>query len=98
MVVSKKLIEIEGQRGALQIMLALQRNGEILYGNLYNNKPFVEISNNSTAKRAIAILLKHKLINERKTENRKAKYYRLSKRGTHIANLLVKIEKILDER
>ena len=65
MTVSKKLIEMEGQRGILQIMLVLQRNGEILYGKLYNNKPLVEISNNSTAKRALALLLKHNLINER---------------------------------
>jgi hypothetical protein len=57
MTASKKIIEIEGQRGALQIMLVLQRNGEILYGKLYNNKPLIKISNNSTAKRALELLL-----------------------------------------
>ncbi|UCD14203.1 MAG: hypothetical protein JSW60_01975 [Thermoplasmatales archaeon] len=98
MTVSKKLIEIEGQRGILQIMLVLQRNGEILYGKLYNNKPFVEISNNSTAKRALALLLKHHLINERERDDRKAKYYRLSDKGIRIATLINKMEKILEEK
>ena len=98
MTISKKLIEIEGQRGMLQIMLVLQRNGEILYGKLYNNKPLVEISNNSTAKRALALLLKHDLINERETEGRKAKYYHLSDKGIRIASLLTEMEKILEER
>ena len=53
---NKKIIELEGQRGVLQILLTLQRNGEILYGKLYNNKPLVEISNNLTAKRALNLL------------------------------------------
>ena len=98
MTVSKKLIEIEGQRGILQIMLVLQRNGEILYGKLYNNKPLVKISNNSTAKRALALLLKHNLINERGTEGRKAKYYCLSDKGIRVANLIGKMEKVLEEK
>jgi len=98
MTVSKKLIEIEGQRGLLQIMLVLQRNGEILYGKLYNNKALVEISNNSTAKRALALLLKHNLINERGIEGRKAKYYSLSDRGVRVASLVSEMEKILEER
>jgi len=97
MPISKKLIEIEGQRGLLQIMLVLQRNGEILYGKLYNNKPLVEISNNSTAKRALELLLKYHLISERETKGRKAKYYCLSDKGVRVANLINEMEKILEE-
>jgi len=76
----------------------LQRNGEILYGKLYNNKALVEISNNSTAKRALALLLKHNLINERGTEGRKAKYYCLSGKGIRVASLISEMEKILEEK
>jgi len=97
MTISKKLVEIEGQRGLLQIMLVLQRNGEILYGKLYNNKPLVEISNNSTAKRALELLLKHNLINERERKGRKAKYYCLSDKGVRVASLISEMEKILEE-
>ena len=98
MTVNKKIIEIEGQRGILQILLVLQRNGEILYGKLYDNKPFVEISNNSTAKRALKILLRHHLIYERGIERGKAKYYRLTDRGTRFADLINVMEKILEEK
>lgn len=65
MSINHKIIEIEGQRGVLQIMMVLQRNGELLYGRLYNNSPLVEISNNSTAKRALEKLLRYDLIHER---------------------------------
>ena len=95
---SKKIIELEGQRGILQIMLVLQRNGEILYGKLYNNKPLIEISNNSTAKRALQILLKHDLIYVRETDGSKAKYYRLTDKGKQFANLISKMEQILEEK
>ena len=95
---SKKIIELEGQRGILQIMLVLQRNGEILYGKLYNNKPLIEISNNSTAKRALQILLKHDFIYVRETEGSKAKYYRLTDKGKQFANLISKMEQILEEK
>ena len=57
----KRIIELEGQRGVLQIILLLQKNRELLYGKLYNNKPHVVISNNSTAKRAINVLIKNDL-------------------------------------
>ena len=93
MIVNKKIIEIEGQRGILQIILVLQRNGEILYGKLYDNKPLVEISNNSTAKRALKILLKHDLINARETKGSKARYYRLTDKGTRFASLINEMEK-----
>jgi predicted transcriptional regulator len=98
MTASKKIIELEGQRGALQIMLVLQRNGEILYGKLYNNKPLIKISNNSTAKRALELLLKHDLINERGIDGGKAKYYRLTDKGTRFANHISEMEKILEEK
>ena len=98
MAINKKLIELEGQRGVLQIMLVLQRNGEILYGKLYNNKPLVEISNNSTAKRALSLLRKHDLISERGVEGGKAKYYCLSERGKRFAGLINKMEQILEEK
>jgi predicted transcriptional regulator len=85
----------EDQRGTLQIILALQQNGEILYGNLYNNKALVEISNNSTAKRALDLLLKHGLIGQRPFEGKKAIYYRLSKKGEQFAQLINEIESLL---
>jgi hypothetical protein len=98
MTISKKLIELEGQRGVLQIILVLQRNGEILYGRLYNNKPLVEISNNSTAKRAISLLDNYNLISERGVEGGKAKYYCLTERGKRFADLVGKMEQILEEK
>jgi predicted transcriptional regulator len=78
-------------------MLVLQENGELLYGKLYNNKPLVEISNNSTAKRALEILLRYKLVHERRTEGGKAKYYSLTEKGKRFANLISKMEEILEE-
>jgi DNA-binding HxlR family transcriptional regulator len=96
MPVSKKIIELEGQRGTLQIMLVLQQNGEILYGNLYNNKSLVQISNNSTAKRALTLLLKHGLIVQRPFEGKKVLYYRLSKKGEQFALLINEMESLLE--
>ncbi len=95
MPVNRKIIDLEGQRGTLQIILALQQNGEILYGNLYNNKSLVEISNNSTAKRALDVLLRHGLIVQKPYEGKKAIYYRLSKKGERFAKLLNDIESLL---
>jgi DNA-binding HxlR family transcriptional regulator len=98
MAVSKKIIELEGQRGILQILLALQQHGELLYGLLYNNKSLVEISNNSTAKRALELLLKHGLIHQQEYEGRRAIYYRLTPKGEQCASLVTKIEEILEEK
>ena len=95
---SKTLVEIEGQRGVLQIIMVLHEKGELLYGNLYNNKPLVEISNNSTAKRALGILLKQKFIREKIVRSRKAKYYCLTEKGERFAKLLVKMEQLLEEK
>jgi DNA-binding HxlR family transcriptional regulator len=95
MPINKKIVELEGQRGTLQILLALQQNGEILYGNLYNNKSMVEISNNSTAKRALDLLQKHGLIVQRPFEGKRAIYYRLSKKGEQFARLINEMESIL---
>ena len=95
--VSKRIIEIEGQRGILQIMMVLQRNGELLYGKLYNNRPLVEISNNSTAKRALTILLRHGLIDERERERGNAKLYCLTDKGRRFATLIKQMEELLEE-
>ena len=95
--VSKRIIEIEGQRGILQIMMVLHRNGELLYGKLYNNRPFIEISNNSTAKRALTILLRNGLINEREREQGNAKLYCLTDKGRRFAGLINQIEELLEE-
>ena len=96
MTCSKKLIEIEGQRGIFQITIVLQKNGEVLYGNLYNNKSLVEISNNITAKRALDLLLRHGFISQRAFEGRKAIYYRLTPKGERFARLVTEMEQILD--
>lgn len=97
MTCSKKLIELEGQRGILQITIVLQKNGEVLYGNLYNNKSLVEISNNTTAKRALDLLLRNRLISQRAFEGRKAIYYRLTPKGERFAQLITQMEQILEE-
>jgi predicted transcriptional regulator len=94
----KKIIEFEGQRGVLQIILLLQKNKELLYGKLYNNKPHVEISNNSTAKRAINVLKKNNLIIERKVDNGNGKYYRLSEKGKRFARFINRMELMLEEK
>ena len=98
MTFNKSIKEIEGQRGLFQIMLVLHRNGELLYGKLYNNKPLVEISNNSTAKRALEVLLNKGLVKERIKDGSKAKYYSLTDKGKRFANLISKMEKILEEK
>jgi DNA-binding MarR family transcriptional regulator len=97
MTVNKKIVELEGQRGILQIILTLQKNGEVLYAHLYNNKALVEISNNTTAKRALDLLIRHGLISQRPFEGRKAIYYRLTPKGERIARLLTQMEQILEE-
>jgi len=98
MPINPKIKEIEGKRGGLQIPLVLHQNGEIIYSKLYNNKPLIEISNNSTAKRALQILLKYNLIVERNGENgSKALYYRLTTKGKRFAELIREMEKLLEE-
>jgi predicted transcriptional regulator len=94
----KKIIELEGQRGVLQIILLLQKNKELLYGKLYNNKPHVEISNNSTAKRALNLLKKNNLVIERKVNGGNGKYYSLTEKGKRFARLLNKMEQMLEEK
>lgn len=98
MISSKEIKEIEGQRGILQIIYVLHENGELLYSKLYNNKPLIEISNNSTAKRALEKLLKYSLINERIIDGGNAKYYCLTAKGKRFAALLDKMGKILEEK
>ena len=98
MVINNKIKEIEGQRGILQIISVLHRNGEVLYSKLYNNKPLIEISNNSTAKRALELLLKYSLINERIVDGGNAKYYCLTDKGKRFAVIINRMEKILEEK
>ena len=98
MIANKIIKEIEGQRGILQIIFVLNRNGELLYSKLYNNKPLIEISNNSTAKRALEKLLKYSLINERIADGGNAKYYCLTDKGKRFAALINKMGKILEEK
>ena len=98
MISSKKIKGIEGQRGILQIISVLNRNGELLYSKLYNNKPLVEISNNSTAKRALEKLIKYSLIRERVADGGNAKYYCLTDKGKRFAILINEMEKILEEK
>jgi len=98
MIINKKIKEIEGQRGILQIISVLHRNGELLYSKLYNNKPLIEISNNSTAKRALEKLLKYSLINEKVADGGNAKYYCLTEKGKRFASLINKMGKILEEK
>ena len=95
--INKKIVELEGQRGILQILLALQRNGELINRNLYNNQSIVKISNNSTAKRALVILQRHGFITQRSTEKQRAIYYRLTEKGERCAQLINELEKLLDE-
>ena len=97
MTINKKIIELEGQRGILQIMITLKKNGEVLYGNLYNNKSLIEISNNSTAKRALDLLERHGLITQRGFEGKRAIYYRLTPKGERFAQLIIQMEQILEE-
>jgi DNA-binding HxlR family transcriptional regulator len=95
--VSKRIVEIEGQRGILQITMLLHRNGELLYGKLYNNRPFIEISNNSTARRALTILLRYGLIKERERKQGNAKLYCLTDKGRRFASLINQMEELLEE-
>ena len=98
MIANKKIKEIEGQRGILQIISVLHRNGELLYSKLYNNKPLVEISNNSTAKRALEKLIKYSLVYERVADGGNARYYRLTDKGKRFATLINKMGKLLEEK
>lgn len=97
MCINDNIIEIEGQRGILQIVLTLHENGETVSGELYNNSPKVKISNNITAKRAIKILQKHNLIKERCHKRNKGIYYKLTQKGKKFAECILTMEKILNE-
>ena len=97
MCVNENIVEIEGQRGILQIILTLHKNGETISCNLYNNPPKIKISNNSTSRRAIKILKKHKLIQKRKSKKNRAIYYKLTDKGNKFAECIITMEKILNE-
>ncbi|MEF8879072.1 MAG: winged helix-turn-helix transcriptional regulator [Candidatus Thermoplasmatota archaeon] len=97
MCINKNIIEIEGQRGILQIILTLHENGETVSGELYNNSPKIKISNNTTAKRAIKILQKHNLVKKRISNKNRAIYYKLTHKGEEIAECIHTMEKILKE-
>ena len=97
MAVEKSILEIEGQRGILQILLVLHENGDMLYAHLYNNPSLINISNNSTAKRALDILLKFELIRERKEKGKRAIYYCLTEKGKKFTRQVCVMRKILTE-
>ncbi len=98
MAINEKLIEIEGQRGIFQILVYIHQNGEILSGKLYNNKPDIRISNNTTAKRALEILIKHELVYKKDNTTNRAIYYSLTDKGSKFCECLKQIEKILGEK
>ena len=95
---NKKIIEIEKQRGLMQILLVLHNNGETMFGKLYCNKSLTDIGNNITAERAINVLMKHNLVNLRITKGSKAKYYSLTNKGVCLANIIKEMDKILNEK
>ena len=97
MAVPKQLLEIEGQRGILQILLVLKENGDTLYAELYNNPTVINISNNSTAKRALDILMKNELIRERREQGKRAIYYCLTDKGKKFTRHVCTMQKILTE-
>lgn len=97
MPINNLIKEMEGQRGLLQIILFLQTNGETISGKLYNNPPEIKISNNSTATRALQILLKNQIIKKRQSKKTRAIYYSLTKKGEKIALCLKDIEKLLSQ-
>jgi hypothetical protein len=89
------IVDIEGQRGFFQIILSLYENPEMLQSQLYNNRPYISISNNSTAIRAIGLLVKYHLVEEKKKDGSNAKYYRLTKKGQDCAKLLLDLQDLL---
>lgn len=91
------LREIEGQRGFFQILLYLNEESEVLQSHLYNNKPKIAISNNSTATRAIALLKKYKLVVEKKMERSNARYYLLTSKGRTCAQLLTQLQESIEQ-
>lgn len=97
MAVHKHLLEIEGQRGILQILLVLKENGDTLYANLYNNPSVINISNNVTAKRALDILLRHELIRQRREKGKRAIYYCLTDKGKKFTSHVCVMQRILTE-
>lgn len=97
MVAFNCICEIEGQRGFFQILLTLNEHQELHQSKLYNNKPTIAISNNVTASRALYLLRKYKLVLEQKKDGTNAKYYKLTEKGRHCAQLLTEIQKILED-
>jgi len=97
MAVQKQLLEIEGQRGILQILLVLKENGDTLTVKLYNNPSIINISNNVTAKRALDILLKYELVRQRREKGKRAVYYCLTEKGKKFTSHVCILQKILTE-
>lgn len=95
---NKCLIDIEGQRGFFQILLALNEEAELLQSQLYNNKPVISISNNATALRAINLLLKYKLITAKKKKESNGKYYVITEKGRECAELIIQFYKLLQQK
>jgi hypothetical protein len=91
------IIDIEGQRGFFQILLYLNDNSEMCQSQLYNNRPHISISNNATATRALALLVKYKLIMENKKDGSNAIYYQLTEKGRDCARLLIEFQQLLEK-
>jgi len=89
------IVDIEGQRGFFQILLNLFEHQKMLQCHLYNNKPKISISNNATAVRAITLLLKYDLVQEKKKEGCNAKYYQLTSKGKDCARLCMELHDLL---
>lgn len=90
------ILDIEGQRGFFQILLLLNEHKEMFQSQLYNNRPHVSISNNITASRALDLLLKYKLVVEKKKAGSNAKLYMLTDKGRDCAKLIIELQHLLD--
>lgn len=87
-----RIIDIEGQRGFFQILLLLYEHSEVIQSQLYNNKPNILISNNATAIRAINLLKKCGLVEEKKRKKNNKKYYSLTEKGIECAELFIQFQ------
>lgn len=93
MQISKKLIELEYQRGTLQVLLFLFRNGESNYSTVEENVPAAV----STVRRALKNIVNLELAELRTVAGAPTKFYKLISKGVQIAQKINEIEKILGE-
>ena len=91
------IVDIEGQRGFFQILFLLYENQEAVQSQLYNNKPYISISNNETACRALKLLMKYHLISEKRKHINNGKYYQLTEKGRQCVQLFLEFKKLLEQ-